>query len=286
MPRYVNDEYELPDDYDDDFSLEGWLYRRRRRSPLPFLLVLLAIFFIAAGIGSFFFVSKQQQQDSFCLDCHTPQHAAYVQRAEASVGGALAVDLASFHYQQIRGQNGELRCIDCHRGDDSLRQRIETFGLSGRMLLRWLAGVDDTRLEKTAITTTVVSGITRTVPQTSLALHEPALTNASCIGCHQRTLLVAGQQNHLHNTLPAVYEAWKSGARLIPPADAADPQAVVAKGLLRYSTTVQCSSCHQAHRSTEAPNYLDMQNVVKPACEQCHAQAGAGPLNVTISEGQ
>ena len=90
----------------------------------------------------------------------------------------------------------------------------------------------------------------------------------------------------MHNTLPAVYDAWKAGARLIPPADATDPQAVVADGLLRYNTTVQCHNCHQAHRSTDSPSYLDLQNVVKPACEQCHAQSGAGPLNVTINEGQ
>lgn len=286
MPRYVNDEYELPDDYDDDFSLEGRLYRRRRRSPFPLLMALGAVFFIVAGIASFFFVNERQERDSFCVSCHTPQHEAYAQRAEASVGGALAPDLASFHYQQIRGQNSEIHCIDCHRDDDSLRHRIDTFGLSARMSVRWLAGIDDLRLEKTAITTTVVSGITTTVPQTSLALHEPTLTNASCIGCHAQTLLVTGAKNHLHNTLPAVYEAWKNGARLIPPADAIDPQAVVAAGLLRYNTTVQCSSCHQAHRSTDAPNYLDMQNVVKPACEQCHAQAGAGPLDVTVTEGQ
>lgn len=286
MPRYVNDEFELPDDYEDDFGYEGRLYRRRRRSPLPVLLALVALFFIVAGVASFVFVNDRQQQDSFCLECHTPQHDAYVQRAEASVGGALAPDLASFHYQQIRGQGGEVRCIDCHRGDDSLAHRADTFALSARMAALWLTSADDLRLEKTAITSTVVNGITQTVRQTTLALHAPDMTNASCIGCHQQELLVAGKANHMHNTLPAVYEAWKNGARLIPPADATDPQAVVAEGLLLYNTTVQCHSCHQAHRSTEAANYLDMQNVVKPACEQCHAQAGAGPLDVTITEGQ
>ncbi len=286
MPRYVTDEYELPDDYDDDFSFEGRLYRRRRRSPLPLLLALAAVFFIAVGVGSFFVVNDRQEQDSFCLECHTPQHDAYAQRAESSVGGALAVDLASFHYQQIRGQNSEIRCIDCHRGDNSLRHRADAFALSARMAVLWAAGADDARLEKTAITTTVISGITQTVRQTSQALRAPALTNESCIGCHQEQLLVAGAANHMHNMLPAVYEAWKAGARLIPPADATDPQAVVAEGLLRYNTTLQCHNCHQSHRSTEAPNYLDMQNVVKPACEQCHAQAGAGPLDVTVTEGQ
>jgi mono/diheme cytochrome c family protein len=286
VPRYVTDEYELPDDYEDDFAYEGRLYRRRRRSPLPFLAVLGALFFIIAGVGSFVFVNNQQAQDSFCLECHTPQHDAYVQRAESSVGGALAPDLASYHYQQIRGLNSEIHCIDCHRGDDSLRHRVDTYALSARMTVRWLAGSDDQRIEKTAITSTLVSGITQTVAQTSLALHDPVLTNASCIGCHQQEMLVAGDANHMHNTLPAVYEAWKNGARLIPPADATDPQAVVAEGLLLYNTTLQCHNCHQAHRSTESPNYLDLQNVVKPACEQCHAQAGAGPLDVTVTEGQ
>lgn len=283
MPRYVTDDYELPDD-DDELPYEGKLYRRRRRSPvLPAFIGLFTVLLIA-GVASIFYFSEQQTQDAFCISCHTPQHKAYLQRAEAAVGGALADDLSSFHYQQIRGQGGDIRCIDCHQGDGSTNDRVQTMLLSAQLTSRWLSGDDDRRLEKTAITSTVVNGVTQTVPQTTLALHAPRLTNASCIGCHTEQLLVAGPENHHHTALPAVYEAWKNGARLIAPEGATDPQAIVAQGLVRYETTLQCANCHQSHRTTEAANYLDRQEVVKPACEQCHRQAGAGPLEVIVPE--
>ena len=295
MPRYVKDEYELPDD-DDELPYEGKIYRRRHRRAPWGLFVLFAVLVMgAAGIASFLYVSDQQESDSFCVSCHTPQHTAYLDRAEAAMGGALAPDLSSFHYQQIRGSSvsGEIHCIDCHRGDDTstpsagqafTRNRVDTFVFSVRMAARWVLGDDDRSLEKTAITTTVTNGVTQTVAQTTLALHEPRLTNASCIGCHTGQLLVAGLANHTHNTLPSVYDAWKNGASLIPPKDAPNPQAVVAQGLVRYNTTVQCSSCHQTHRTLDTANYLDRQNVVKPACEQCHRQSGRGPLEVVIPE--
>lgn len=285
MPRYVQDDYELPDD--DELPYEGKIYRRRRRrAPVGLFIVFALLVMGAAAVASFFYVTDRQQDDAFCVTCHTPQHESYVQRGQASVAGALAPDLASFHYQQIVGNGGTLHCIDCHRGDNSTRHRIDTFVFSARMAARWVAAADDPRLEKTAITTTVVGGITQTVAQTSLALREPVLTNASCIGCHTDQLLVAGQANHVHNTLPAVYEAWKNGARLIPPKDATDPQAIVAQGLVRYNTTLQCHSCHQAHRTTDSIHYLDLQAVVKPACEQCHRQSGQGPSQVEIQEEQ
>ncbi len=285
MPRYVQDEYELPDD-DDELPYEGKIYRRkRRRAPWGLFLLFAALVMGAAGVASFLYVSEQQESDGFCLSCHTPQHEAYLDRAEAAVGGALAPDLSSFHYQQIRGSNsGEIQCIDCHRGDDSTRHRLDTFVFSARMSARWVLGDDDRSLEKTAITSTLSNGITQTVAQTTLALHEPRLTNASCIGCHTDQLLVAGLANHTHNTLPSVYDAWKNGASLIPPKDAPNPQVIVAQGLVRYNTTVQCHNCHQTHRTLDTANYLDRQNVVKPACEQCHRQSGRGPLEVVIPE--
>lgn len=285
MPRYrITDEYELPDDDDDDWSYEGKIYRRPRPSPTGLFVALAVLIAIGAGAAGVFTVSERQERDSFCLSCHTPQHRAYVDRAQASVAGALAPDLSSYHYQQVYGQGGELRCIDCHRGDGSARHRVDTLILSAEMAALWLAGQDDQRLEKTAITTTVVNGITQTVPQTTLGLRAPHLSNAGCIGCHEEQLLVAEMDNHMHNMLPAVYDAWKRGAPLIAPGDAPDPQAVIALGLARYETTLQCSNCHQAHRTLETARFLDLQGVVKPACEQCHRETGQGPTEVTISE--
>lgn len=280
MPRYLIDEYELPDD--DELPYEGKLYRPRRRFPAGLFVGFSVAVMIAAGVASFFYVSDQQERDATCLACHTAQHRAYLDRAQASVAGALAPDLASYHYQQIHGQGGELRCIDCHRGNGSTAHRLETFLLSARLAARWLAGQDDQRLEKTAITVTVTGGITQTVPPTRLALRAPHLTNDGCIACHRDQLLVAGPDNHLHNTLPAVYEAWQNGAPLIAPRDAPDPQAIIAQGLVRYETTLGCAHCHQAHRTLETTRFLDWQHVVKPACEQCHRETGRGPSEVTI----
>jgi nitrate/TMAO reductase-like tetraheme cytochrome c subunit len=286
VPRYVQDEFELPDD-EDDLPYEGKIYRRRpRRFPGALFIALVLVVMGGAAVASFLFVTERQQSDAFCVSCHTPQHEAYLDRARASVGGALAPDLSSFHYQQIEGLGGQIRCIDCHRGNNTTRHQVDTFMLSIRLTGQWLLGDDDRRLEKTAITSTVGNGITETVPQTALALIEPRLTNASCIRCHTDQLLVAGIGNHYHNTLPAVYDAWKNGASLIPPKDAPDPQAIVAQGLVPYNNTLQCHSCHQTHRTLDTPNYLDMQRVVKPACEQCHRQTGRGPEEVILVEEQ
>lgn len=282
MPRYVIDEYELPGD-DDELPYEGKLYRRQRSTAGP-LVAFAALVMVAAGAAGLFTVSESQERDAFCLSCHTAQHRAYVDRAEASVAGALAPDLSSHHYQQIYGQGGVIRCIDCHRGDGGARHRLDTMLLSAELAALWLAGQDDQRLEKTAITTTVTGGITQTVPQTTFGLRAPHLSNAGCVGCHGAQLLVAGMDNHAHNMLPAVYEAWKRGAPLIAPKDAPDPQAVIAQGLVRYETTLQCSNCHQAHRTLETARFLDWQAVVKPACEQCHRETGRGPATVTIEE--
>ncbi|MDW8350277.1 MAG: hypothetical protein RML99_00070 [Anaerolineae bacterium] len=286
MPRYrITDEYELPgDDDDDDWSYEGKIYRRPRRSPTGPLVAMVALIAIGAGIAGLFTVSERQERDSFCLSCHTAQHRAYVDRAQASIAGALAPDLSSYHYQQVHGQGGELRCIDCHRGDGGVRHRVDTLILSAELATLWLAGQDDQRLEKTSITTTVINGVTRTVPQTTFGLRAPHLSNAGCIACHREQLLVAGMDNHMHNMLPDVYEAWKAGAPLIAPRDAPDAQAIIALGLARYETTLQCSNCHQAHRSLDTALFLDLQGVVKPACEKCHRETGRGPAEVTISE--
>jgi len=281
MPRYIIDEYELPSD--DELPYEGKLYRRRRSSA-ALLAALAALVMAVAGVAGLFTVAESQERDSSCLSCHTAQHRAYVDRAQASVAGALAPDLSSHHYQQIYGQGGVIRCIDCHRGDGGAGHRLDTMLLSAELAALWLAGQDDQRLEKTAITTTVIGGITQTVPQTTVGLRAPHLSNAGCVGCHQAQLLVAGMDNHAHNMLPAAYEAWKGGAPLIAPKDAPDAQAVIAQGLVRYQTTLQCSNCHQTHRTLDAARFLDRQAVVKPACEQCHRETGRGPAVVVIEE--
>lgn len=277
MPRYIRDPYEFPGD--EDLPLYEGRIRRRERLIWPIYGLVLIVVGIAAafGVGQ---VQSWQEQDESCISCHTPQHEAYLDRARAAMAGAIAADLSSHHYQYLHGTGESLRCIDCHRGDHSTRARVETLWLSARMAGRWLAGTDDRTIEKTTLTLTVRSGITQTVPQTSLALSDPHLSNDGCVQCHQETLLTAGMANHMHNMLPPAYRLWVNGARLIPPRDVPDAQALIARGLVLYPTTLYCSNCHQTHRSIGTEGYLDWLNVVKPACEQCHREAGAGPAEV------
>jgi mono/diheme cytochrome c family protein len=282
MPRYITDQYELPDD--DDLFEEGFSYRRQRPMLvriLPLLCAMLLV--IGGGAAGALAISERQERDDFCLSCHTPQHRAYVERATAAVAGALALDLSSYHYQQVYGRGEVIRCIDCHRGDGGARHRAQLMLLSAELSILWLVGQDDRRLEKTAITTTVIKGLTQTVSPTSLALRAPELSNAGCVACHKAQLLVAGMANHMHNTLPAAYELWRYGEPLIAPKDAPDPQSLIAQGLALYQTSVQCSHCHQTHRTLDTDKFLDWQAVVKPACEQCHRETGRGPAEVTIS---
>lgn len=268
MPRVIEDDYELPEF--DDLPLEGKL-RRRRGVPFGAFAAFAVFILIGAGIYSYFYFVERQAQDAFCTTCHTTQHETYLKRAESSVAGSLAPDLSSFHYQQLRGQGGNIRCIDCHRGDDSVRHRIETMSLSARMSLIWLLNGGDKTLEKTASVITTTDGITRMLGTDALVA--PTLSNDGCVTCHQSQLLVAGQQNHFHNTLPIVYELWKNGAKLTASQAESNPQALLARGLIKIETTVMCSNCHQAHRSTEEEHYLNA-GMKDLACEQCHRESG------------
>ena len=324
MPRYtIDDEFELEDFGDeDDWLGAGNFYRKPRRRSYWGLFAILGVLVMGiAAYAALVYVPQQQEQDAFCASCHTASHTEYLQRVDTSIAGSLAPDLASYHYQQIRNTGGDIKCIDCHRGDNSTVHRAQTIGLSAWMTALWLTDRNDPRVEKTAISATLqitnADNTTQTVTlwpnlaappglETIAAnytfvitpsrrvtrtlgfpvLHAPALSNAGCAGCHQDTLLVAGPENHFHNLLPSTYALWKSGAKLIPPPSLANDEAAVLAittlGLTAYDTTLQCSSCHQTHRTTEATLYLDRQSVVPQACVQCHREVNQGPLVVTF----
>ncbi len=281
--------------------------RKPRRSYTGWL-VLLAVFALA-GLGLFLAVrvTNEQTNDAFCLSCHTIPERVYFDRAEAATAGALAVDLASFHYQTLRGQDSIIHCIECHRGDGSFSHRIDVLTVSTRHALEWLIGRNDSAIEKLYTTA-------------------PHLSNDSCLGCHAKTLLVAGMANHWHNMLPATHELWRTGASVIPPAGTVDKQAVIAAGLLKYESDVLCSDCHQTHAALnessgaksglsdvpaevgarlesagaalamgpstgirqafathlDTDQYMDKQISVPEKCVQCHREVGKGPLQVTV----
>ncbi len=322
MPRYrIQDTFELDDD---DLEMPGsgdFLRRPDRRTPIRLFAVLVILVLGIAGLISAIYFDGQMRNDQFCSSCHTPQHAAYLERGEGAVNGTLATDLASFHYQQIRGAGGSIRCIDCHRGDDSLAAHAQTLWVSARHTVKWLAQRDDNTLEKGAISATLQISqadgtLLSTVQWPNLAVQpgfevaaalwtrvitysnrvtatvglprllSPQLANDGCVSCHQATLLLAGSVNHHHNSLPAAYALWKSGAQLIAPKGVADPQLVRAQGLTFYQTNVQCAGCHQAHRQVDNGVFLDQPNVVAKGCVQCHREIGQGPLEISLKEEQ
>jgi predicted CXXCH cytochrome family protein len=263
--RSIHDEYELPDDDSGEYGGEyvGALFRRRHRSPWPLVFGVIFLALVAASVYAVIRVSKEQQNDSFCTGCHTAPEQTYVDRSTTARAGALAADLASYHYQQISGQGGTLRCIDCHQGNGSLGHRIDAMALSARNALVWLAGRNDQKTEKLYATI-------------------PHLANDGCLQCHQKTLLLAGMANHYHNMLPAAFTLWRNGGSLIAPQGTKDVQAVIAAGLVRYDTSVQCSDCHRSHLTTEADLYLDKDVNVPLRCVQCHREVNKGPLAVSV----
>ena len=122
--------------------------QRRRRSPLRGVLVALGIVAALAGVYySYNEVESRMADDATCLACHTDQHETYYKRAEAALAGGLALDLSSYHYQQVRGQGGTLNCIDCHRGDGGWLAHLDTLGLSTRISLVWLLHGEDIGVE-------------------------------------------------------------------------------------------------------------------------------------------
>ena len=320
MPRYrIQDTFELDDD---DLEMPGsgdFLRRSRPRFPAH-LFVLFALFVMGiAGLISAIYFDRQMASDDFCAGCHLPQHKTYLERGQSATNGTLAADLSSYHYQQIRGSSGSIRCIDCHRGDDSLSAHAETLLVSARYTVRWLAQQDDPTIEKGAISATLQISqadgtLATTVQWPNIAIEpgfevaaalwtrvitysnrvtttvglprmlSPRLSNDGCVTCHQPTLLLAGQENHFHNTLPAAYTLWKNGAQLISPKGVVDPQIVRAEGLTYYQTNLQCAGCHQAHRQVDNGVFLDKTNVVVKGCVQCHREVGRGPLEIKLTD--
>jgi len=255
--RVIRDEYSLPDgEYDEPYEFR--LGPRRRGVNTWLIIALLAAFVVL--IGAVGYVNANETNDASCVSCHTPQHTAYAQRSQSALNGVLAPDLASFHYQALRTQSKSMTCIACHRGENTFVHQTEKWGLSLSNLALWLAGKDDKTVEK------------RTLKGTALVV-------TACASCHTEKLLLGGMDNHAHNTLPAAYDLWKSGGRLIAPPNAPDPQAIIVAGLQKYNTAVTCTTCHLAHWQTDATNYQDEARVIN-GCNQCHAEIKKGILPI------
>ncbi len=227
----------------------------------PRILILLGIIGALAVLSSLM-VSKLEERDTFCIACHTLPEVAYRQRALlAAEGTDLALDLGSRHYQH---EAGVFRCIDCHRGADTLPHRLITQGLALRDTLIWISGSADPALGK---------GVAAV----------PMLINTACLRCHQETLLRLGFENHFHAYLPQAHALLQAGAEAILPS-ATSPDDTPPARSDALDTTISCTECHKAHvqiPGAELQGYLDLVNDVYPACEMCHAESGRGPRQLS-----
>jgi hypothetical protein len=236
---------------------------RPRRSRQRWLTLIVMGFFglIILGGAGFVTASTLEDHDTFCTTCHTAPEVAYYDRAHNALANQQApiVDLATVHYTlaQTAGRP-EFTCINCHRGDASLSQRVSTIALGGRDAVIFVLGRADPTLEKTN-------------------LAESWLPNAACISCHADTLLtLKGRDNHWHNNLPITATLIASGAQLIVPPELANQKAqLLRNGIQTISTSIACTDCHQAHVTivNGQPSLFTDQDRMMPVCQTCHDAA-------------
>lgn len=222
-------------------------------------------------------VSRLEEHDPFCASCHRAPEVVYLERsisAAAAPDVTGVEDLASYHYWQGDG----FRCIDCHRGDDSLPQRLHVLALAARDTVVFLVGEPDNAIEKAKAAAHGATGkVWLGSAQNNRTLD---ILNAGCRKCHQETLTLVGFENHFHNKLPASLLALTQTGQLTYPPDWTSP-AGGGELLDPVETVISCLDCHQAHvASFGAHFFLDINNIVFPACVQCHLEAGHGPLDL------
>ncbi|MEW6716318.1 MAG: hypothetical protein AB1345_02270 [Chloroflexota bacterium] len=224
----------------------------RKIFPLLVLLLIPVFFF-------FPLLSHLEEQDPFCSVCHTLPGATYYYRAvQATTQTETYADLASAHYGK-RPQ--DFQCIDCHRGHNSITDRVRTILLGATNTWKWLIGPLNLGTEAGRITV-------------------PYLIETACMKCHTDTLLVLGFDNHFHNLLPMAYSAWQDGENLHPPPD--DITANLATLNPAVNTTLGCRQCHRAHHhlpGSEEQHFLDLEAVFS-GCVQCHREGKQGPLQI------
>jgi hypothetical protein len=138
-------------------------------------LPTLVIFFITA--------TKAEESDSFCTACHTAPEQTYFDRSRLArdLTANQIVDLAGAH----AAQDIAFKCIDCHRGQSTLADRVSTLALGARDALIFINGQADSTIEK---------------GQSS----QPDLLNRACWQCHNEAVTETGFNNHFHTELAVV----------------------------------------------------------------------------------
>lgn len=234
---------------------------RKRRRLLPTLGIGIVIL-VLLGVGGFVTASLLEEHDSFCIACHTVPETTYYDRAHSSLAKGIASadvpDLASAHYTLSKENNKpEFACINCHRGDSTLGNRIQTLTLGARDALIFVSGKANPAVEKGKIA-------------------EGFLPDASCVSCHTDTMLtLRGMDNHYHNALPQTAKLLANGAHyLLPsgqPTSTGDENSFESNGRT-VETSVKCLSCHVAHKTVAngGPTKFTEEANLKLMCQKCH----------------
>ncbi len=223
-------------------------------------------------VGSLVTASELEERDEFCTSCHRAPEVTYVERAQTAV--THPTDLASFHY----ADDSQFRCIDCHRGDQSVEQRAAILWLAAQDTAVHFLGTPDQTIEKGNIPAPNPHAGGWQGPERYS--RTPDILNDGCLSCHQDALTLVGFENHFHNKLPQAQTAYAQTERLIFPEDwsgGADSSAL----LVPEATVLTCLDCHRAHvPGLEFEYFLAETAVVLPACVQCHLEAEAGPVDL------
>ena len=168
----------------------------------------LAIVLVVSG---FTFAATKETHDSFCASCHTQPESTFYQRSV----DAQPVDLASAHKPK------NTRCIDCHSG----------VGVVGRIQAELLGAHN------------ALAYYTHTAVQPAKLTR--AISDASCLKCHENVLTDNSFNNHFHAFLPR----WQ----------AVDPNAAT------------CISCHGGHTTDGSAQLMYLNNsTAGKECNSCH----------------
>lgn len=241
------------------------------------VLAIVAVVLLAIGLLTTLGATKLEEQDVFCTSCHlgpeTTYHSRSLDAREVEDPFELA-DLASFHYWD----DPDFRCINCHRGDDSLPHRAQVLLLAAGDTLTWALSEPDQTTEKGAVPNPDPN-IEEWIGPEGFS-RQGEILNAGCLKCHGDTLTLVGFDNHFHNKLPAAQAAYAAGSELSYPIGW-DTGFGTDDLLQAENTVVTCLDCHRAHVSGfESEYFLDRNTVLFPACVQCHKEAENGPLDL------
>lgn len=201
-----------------------------QRMWIVWLLVVLALVVLSTVS-----VSVAEERNAFCASCHLRPEQKYVDRSRVKAR-TDAADLASAH--AAAGVN----CVGCHRGDQSLRDRIVALALGARNTGKFVAGQYDPNHTQVAVS---------------------FLLEDSCQRCHVKYPELGGVK--LGQVNPVTVQDFDNHFHSL----LFDP---------KIKTSVTCATCHPAHlESFPELQFIERGKVVLPACERCHQETGRGP---------